>query len=94
MSLGIVANRIRINGRVQGVLFRRHAKAVADNLGLVGWIRNNDDGSVETLVQGNEENVKKFLDWCQKGPDLAMVNQIEVRKDKAGEGFFSFEIVG
>jgi len=94
MPSRVVTSRIKISGSVQGVFFRRHAKAVADKLGLVGWIKNIDDGSVETLVSGEKGSVEKFIEWCKKGPGLSKVKQIEVRKDKAGEVFSGFEIVG
>ncbi|MER3602048.1 MAG: acylphosphatase [Nitrososphaerota archaeon] len=70
---------ILIWGLVQGVFFRAHAKRVADSLGLAGWVRNLPDGRVEALVEGEEEAVSKFIEWCRRGPPLAKVEQVQVR---------------
>jgi acylphosphatase len=50
------------SGRVQGVGFRFTAASIADDLGLSGWIRNLSDGRVESVCEGEEKKVKKFLD--------------------------------
>ena len=54
---------IRIYGQVQGVFFRSYAKEVADRLGLVGWVKNNPDGSVETVAEGSKEKLEEFVKW-------------------------------
>lgn len=45
-------------GRVQGVGFRYYVLRTANALGLDGWVKNRDDGSVEMVVQGEEEQVQ------------------------------------
>jgi len=84
---------IKVFGYVQGVLFRRYAKGLADDLGLVGWIKNNQDGSVETEAEGAKEDLEKFLSWCRKGPLLAQVEKVEVKWDKASGKFKTFEVL-
>lgn len=84
---------IVIYGRVQGVLFRRYAKEKASDLGLVGWIKNNQDGSVETEAEGAKEDLEKFLSWCRKGPSFAKVERMEVKWDKGSGKFKTFEVV-
>lgn len=54
-------------GRVQGVGFRYHAMHTAQYLGLTGWVRNCDDGSVEAQVQGQKEVIADFLDRLHQG---------------------------
>ncbi len=75
--------RIKIFGRVQGVFFRHTAKIKADESGLKGLARNEDDGSVYIEAEGDEKNLKRFLEWCKKGPPLANVERIEFSYGKA-----------
>ena len=51
-----------VSGRVQGVSFRSFTVEKAEKLGLTGWVRNLDNGEVESVVEGEEEDVKKFLE--------------------------------
>ena len=68
---------LKIHGRVQGVNFRWFVKEKADKFGLVGWVKNFSDGSVEVLVEGKEKKVKKFLVFCKTGPAFAKVEKVE-----------------
>ena len=52
---------IIIEGRVQAVFFRDATQKTARKLGIVGWVRNADDGNVEIVAQGNENQLKEFL---------------------------------
>jgi len=70
---------LTIFGRVQGVYFRASAQREAKRLGLVGWAKNRTGGSVEIVVEGEEERVKEFLNWAQHGPATARVDKIETR---------------
>lgn len=67
------AIHLKITGRVQGVFFRSSTKEKADALGITGWVKNCDDGSVEVLAQGEEEELNEFERWCEKGPPTADV---------------------
>lgn len=71
---------IRVYGRVQGVGFRYSARGEAHNRGVVGFVHNEDDGSVYIEAQGEAESLKKFLAWCHKGPWLAKVDRVESRE--------------
>lgn len=64
-----------IKGRVQGVFFRVSAKKIADKLGIKGWIKNTRNGSVETRISGNQEQVDEFVAWCRQGPEEAEVDE-------------------
>jgi len=83
----------RITGRVQGVFFRAETKRVADGLGGVGWVRNCDGGSVEVFAQGEEETLKKFEEWCRKGPRSAKVTNVQREARALDETCKSFEIL-
>lgn len=56
-----MATRIIVSGRVQGVGFRFAAKQSAQEHGLVGWVHNNMNGTVEMEVAGDKEKVEQFL---------------------------------
>jgi acylphosphatase len=81
-------------GRVQGVYFRASAQREARQLGLTGWVKNRNDGSVEIVVEGEEDQVKDFLAWAQAGPSTARVDKLETKwRSYTGE-FADFRIVG
>lgn len=84
---------IVVYGQVQGVFFRHSARIEAQKLGLVGWVKNNPDGSVEALAEGPKEKLEEFIKWCQKGPTPAYVERVEIKWQKDSENFKSFEIV-
>ena len=69
-----------IRGRVQGVSFRASTAAQAKQLGLVGWVKNRDDGAVELEVEGTPEQVASLLTWCEQGPPHARVARVVVEE--------------
>jgi acylphosphatase len=83
--------RIIISGRVQGVFFRAETKQKADKLRLLGWVRNNSDGTVEAILQGENSAVDGMVEWCYKGSLLARVEKVEV-KEIQSEKLEKFEI--
>ena len=50
---------------------------MANRLGLVGWVRNRSDGTVEAVFQGPEAAVREMLADCQHGPTDAIVQAVE-----------------
>jgi acylphosphatase len=70
--------RLRIRGRVQGVFYRKSAEKEANSLGLSGWVRNMEDGSVEAFVLGPHEVIEKFAAWCKDGPPGARVDSVDI----------------
>lgn len=80
---------VRVRGRVQGVFFRVEARTRAESLGVAGWIRNAEDGDVEAVFEGPDEQVESMLEWCRHGPAGARVDAVEVvREEPAGEAGF------
>ncbi|WP_163865252.1 acylphosphatase [Myxococcus eversor] len=67
---------LRIQGKVQGVFFRESARVEATRLGLVGWVRNRPDGSVEAVVEGEPGMMEEFIRWCHRGPSQARVDSV------------------
>ena len=70
--------KVRISGRVQGVSFRVWTRDRARRLGLKGWVRNEDDGSVMALIAGEETAVSSMLKDFWKGPPGASVDAVNV----------------
>ena len=68
-----------VRGRVQGVYFRASAQREARGLGLTGWVKNRNDGAVELVAEGEEDQVKDFLAWAQHGPSTARGDKVETR---------------
>jgi acylphosphatase len=81
-----------VKGRVQGVFFRASARRKAEELRLTGWVRNNPDGTVEAVVEGNIDMVEKFVNWCREGPPNARVAAVEVSRAEATGEFTHFII--
>lgn len=68
---------LKIEGRVQGIGYRRWAVSRAQDIGgISGWVRNEDDGSVEILMRGEEEKINEMLKACYQGPLFARVDRI------------------
>lgn len=63
----------RVRGRVQGVFYRGSTEAKARQLGLTGWVRNDDNGDVEIVACGNTAALKALEDWLWRGPVDARV---------------------
>jgi len=69
---------LRIRGRVQGVGFRYYTQAQAESLGITGWVRNMPDGSVETCICGNAQQLAAMQAWLAHGPASARVDHVDV----------------
>jgi acylphosphatase len=67
----------RIRGRVQGVAFRAYTQDEAERLGLSGWVRNREDGSVELWAEGDETALRTLIAWCKHGPPAARVESVD-----------------
>lgn len=77
----IVARRYLVRGLVHGVGFRFFTDEVARREGLSGFVRNCDDGSVETLVEGEREAVDRFERSINQGPPLSRVDDVSVASE-------------
>jgi acylphosphatase len=78
---------LRIRGKVQGVFFRESTRIEASRLGLTGWVRNREDGSVEAVAEGEPAALEDFIRWCHRGPVAARVTDVE-RSDSEPTGEF------
>ena len=86
-----VMRKYLVSGRVQGVGYRMFAQRAARDLGIKGWARNLDDGSVEVLALGTHRQLDHFEGELRLGPPGADVRHLTVEDDlSAGvriEGF-------
>lgn len=82
---------VRVTGKVQGVGYRMAAVRHAHELGIGGWVRNQEDGSVEALLQGRHERIDRMLSWLHVGPPAARVQQVEVQEVQDERSYDRFE---
>jgi acylphosphatase len=82
---------VLVRGAVQGVFFRAETRNRARSLGIDGWVRNNPDGAVEAVFEGDDERVESMVEWCRRGPAGARVEDVEASW-AAPEGETGFSI--
>jgi acylphosphatase len=87
----LISAHVTISGHVQGVGYRANAKRVADRLGLVGWVMNLPDGSVELVAEGTPWHVEEFIEWCRVGPYGAIVEDVAIEKAPAKGELVGFQ---
>ncbi|MEW5936919.1 MAG: acylphosphatase [Candidatus Thermoplasmatota archaeon] len=80
---------VRFFGRVQGVFFRDNTLRRALALGVMGWVRNLSDGSVEAIFEGSRAKVEEIIAWCVTSQPYARVERHEViwEAPKGARGF-------
>ena len=82
--------RLKISGNVQGVFFRKFVEGIANELKVRGFVRNLDDGKVEVVIEGRDENVNEMLEKCKKGHVNSDVKNVEMEELKH-QGFENFK---
>ena len=90
--MGSIRIHVHITGKVQGVYFRKSTQTEAEKNTVYGWVKNLNDGRVEAVMEGEEENVNQTLEWCRKGPDGSKVDDITVQNETYTGKYDSFEI--
>jgi acylphosphatase len=88
----MIRRRVVVHGFVQGVFFRDTVRRHALAAGVSGWVRNNDDGTVEAVVEGSPEAAEALVALCHKGPRGARVDRVEV-VDEEPEGITGFAVL-
>ncbi len=82
-----------VSGRVQGVGFRYSVRRKALGFGLVGWVKNNDDGTVRIEVEGNEQTIERFIQEIKTNLHaLIRIDHIDVMKSTNQVGYQTFSI--
>ncbi|BCU68452.1 acylphosphatase [Sulfolobales archaeon HS-7] len=74
--------KAKVYGNVQGVGFRHFVYTRAKVLGLTGYAKNLDDGSVEVIAEGHEEALTKLLEYLKQGPITAQVEKVDFELDQ------------
>ncbi len=84
--------RAVVHGRVQGVSFRYYTLEKAENLGLVGYVRNLWDRTVEVVAEGPERDLLDLLSWLHHGPSMARVTRVDMQWQPATDQYRAFEV--
>jgi len=88
----IVRAHIWVKGRVQGVGFRAHVELYARQIGVAGWVRNVGADTVESVAEGQRENVEQFIEMVKQGPRGARVNESKVEWENPTGEFAEFGV--
>lgn len=96
-SVEILARRVLVSGKVQGVGYRYALAEQARNAHIQGWCRNLPDGRVEAWLQGSREAMSNLLEWLYQGPPEAEVAHVHIEEQALlepllGESIQLFEI--
>jgi acylphosphatase len=89
VSEDVAALDLVVTGRVQGVFYRASMRTEADRLGVSGWVRNADDGTVRAHLEGFPAALEELLAWCRTGPPRAQVEDVRATDAEVtgAEGF-------
>jgi acylphosphatase len=87
----IIARKLRVTGLVQGVFFRAWTRDEARRLGVNGWVRNCEDGSVEAHVEGQEGSLQRLIERMRDGSPGALVDDLQVEESTI-ENLDRFEV--
>lgn len=86
----MVRAHLIIEGLVQGVSFRASAVEAARKLEVYGWVRNNPNGAVEAVLEGEEAQVNQLIKWCRTGPPMARVERVNLSWEPFRDEFDEF----
>jgi acylphosphatase len=75
--------RATVHGRVQGVAFREYTRREAERLGVFGWVKNQLDGTVAVLCEGEDVQVDALVGWLSTGSPYALVTRVERQEEEA-----------
>jgi acylphosphatase len=81
-----------VHGDVQGVGFRYFVMRKAHELGLKGWVRNNDDGTVEAVAEGERSALEQLKRALDEGPRMASVERVDVEWSAATGNLQAFDL--
>ena len=88
----IVRVHIWVKGRVQNVGFRAHVEYHALQIGVLGWVRNMDKDSVETVAEGTREKIERFINTVKQGTNLSKVDEVRVEYEEPTSELTGFSV--
>ena len=83
---------IIVKGKVQGVFYRASTKAVADQLGVKGSVKNEPNGDVVIVAEADDLALEMFLEWCHDGPEHAVITSVETIEGEL-KNYRNFEVL-
>jgi acylphosphatase len=87
----VTRRRVVVHGHVHGVFFRDSVRRLALGAGVAGWVRNNRDGTVEAVFEGEADDVERLVAFCGHGPRGARVDRVETHEEPP-EGLQGFAV--
>jgi acylphosphatase len=87
----VTRRRVIVHGHVHGVFFRDSVRRLAVGAEVAGWVRNNWDGTVEAVFEGDAAAVERLVAFCYEGPHGARVDRVELFQETP-EGLAGFTI--
>jgi acylphosphatase len=85
-----IRQRVVVRGQVQGVFFRDTCRREARAAHVSGFVRNEPDGTVLAVFEGDPDGVRRMVSWCRSGPPSAQVSDVEVTDEQpTGETGFA-----
>ena len=88
----MIEMRAIVIGKVQGVAYRTYVQEAATELGLVGYVQNNADGSVEVVAQGLPDTLKEFVEYLHEGSLLAQVESVAIEWNSIRKTYEEFSL--
>ncbi|MDZ4661716.1 MAG: acylphosphatase [Pseudomonadota bacterium] len=79
-------------GKVQGVQFHDYVQVIAGELGVVGYVKNNQDGSVLVVAQAQPGTLKNFVEYLHEGSVLSLVEGVAVEWRTAEVAYSDFSV--
>jgi len=83
---------VTVHGHVQGVFFRDTTRSQAQQRQLTGWVRNEPDGTVRVVAEGDETALRQLLSFLHQGPPAARVERVEANWEEAQNAFSQFRV--
>jgi acylphosphatase len=80
------------HGRVQGVFYRDSTRKKALELGLVGTVKNQTDGTVQIVAEGDRKKLEALAQWAKQGPPASNVSHLDISYEKPFGQYDRFEI--
>lgn len=81
-----------VSGMVQGVFYRAGTRQMAHRLDICGWVKNLENGDVEIMAEGRQENLEELLKWLHKGTSYSKVDNVNYQFLRENKHFKSFDI--